>query len=807
MDHKSLTTLEYPKILERLASYADFRASAELALQVRPTTDLTEALNRLAATTEARRLLSVKSEVGIGGARDVRDLADRAGRGGVLTGSELQEIKNTLIASRELYRTFEKKEAEYPHLFITAQKLPPPPGVIETISRAISERGEVLDSASPKLGSIRSEIKIAHERLLSKLTKLLNDPKNQPHLQESLITQRNGRYVIPLRAESKGRIRAIVHDQSSSGATLFIEPLIAVELNNQYQELQLAERDEERRILSEISNQVGNYSPLIKTLVEGLAEIDLALMCAKYADDLRANEPVLLPFKKVAKDQKHPGSTIQLYHARHPLLDPETVVAIDVNLDEQTYALVITGPNTGGKTVTLKTVGLLALMAQSGLHIPAQSGSALSIFKDIYADIGDEQSIEQSLSTFSGHITNIVRILRRADAHCLVLFDELGAGTDPQEGSALARAILSHLVEKRITSLIATHYPELKAFAHATPGVVNASMEFDLRTLRPTYHLTIGLPGRSNALAIVNRLGLDKTIIEAARGMLDPTDLRAEDLLDEIHRQRDLARKARGAADRANYQAEKLRAELAAKLEKIEDERQSILEKARTEQAQEVDELRAELDDLRKALARAHQPLDALKPMQEKVENLQEKLQAPVERQSTPAAAPRALKLGDKVHVQSLKMDGVVAAISESEVEVQMGNLRIRARLNDITRPGKSEPIVEEVPAKKQSASSSQSSGSAAGSSRSTVFAASPGMELDLRGQRAEDALDVLDRYLESAYLAGMPFVRIIHGKGTGRLRQVIREALSRSEFVSRHETGQEKEGGEGVTVAHLDTD
>ncbi len=791
--------LEFPKVLERLAGYADFSASADLARSLRPTADLEEALARQAATREARRLLSVKSEVGIGGARDVRPLAERAARSGVLLPGELLEIKSTLIAGRDLFRALENKQAEYPHLAAMAQPLAPPPGLIEAISRTISDRGEVLDSASPKLASLRSEIKAAHERLLSRLQKMLQDPKNAPHLQEAIITLRNGRYVIPLRAESRGRIRAIVHDQSSSGATLFVEPLAVVELNNAWHELQLAERDEERRILSELSNQIGAHSPAIVAMVEALARLDLALMCAKYAEDLHAAEPVLTAFRKTGRE-KHPGSVIVLYQARHPLLDPQTVVPIDVTLDEHTYALVITGPNTGGKTVTLKTVGLLALMAQSGLHIPAQSGSALSIFRNIYADIGDEQSIEQSLSTFSGHITNIVRILRRMDSFSLVLLDELGAGTDPQEGSALARAILGYLIEKRVTSLIATHYPELKAYAHATPGVVNASMEFDLRSLKPTYRLTIGLPGRSNALAIAERLGLPPEILEAARGMINPTDLRAEDLLDEIHRQRDLARKARGEADRLRSQAENLRRELTRRLEKIEEERRVILEEARREQAEEIAALRAELDALRRELQRARQPLEALKPLQERLEELQSEAEKPLVRSVIEPARP--LRLGDKVRLRSLQMDGVITALGQSEIEVQMGNLRLRARPEEIERPGS--PAPEEEPPPPPSSAPRPVSAARQPASRPVVFTPSPGMELDLRGQRAEEAIEALQRYLESAYLSGMPFVRVIHGKGTGKLRQAVRDFLKQNEWVASWETGLDSEGGEGVTVVHL---
>jgi DNA mismatch repair protein MutS2 len=440
----------------------------------------------------------------------------------------------------------------------------------------------------------------------------------------------------------------------------------------------------------------------------------------------------------------------------------------------------------------------MVLMALSGLHIPAQSGSSLSVFREVYSDIGDEQSIEQSLSTFSGHITNIVRILKQADPQCLVLLDELGAGTDPQEGAALARSILSFLLDHKIPCLVATHYPELKAYAHNHPGVVNASMEFDLRTLRPTYHLNIGLPGRSNALLIAERLGLPQEIIEAARTTLNPDDLRADNMLDEIHHQRDLARQARGAADRAKFETEKLRASLAGRLEKIEDERLALLEKARLQSEEELESLHAELEELRRALSRARQPLEALKPLQEQIEEMQENVYAPVERRQVEQPSTNPIRLGEKVRVRSLKLDGLVTTLGESDVEVQIGVLRVRARLGDIQRGGESE---ESAPAP---ASAIEKLGKKVKKEDATPFYPSPGMELDLRGQRAEDALDALDRYLESAFLAGLPYVRIIHGKGTGRLRQVVREALQESPHISHWENGHDNEGGEGVTIGHL---
>lgn len=799
MDEKTLKTLEFPKVIDALCRYAAFSASRELAQELRPSTSLPEAQERLARTTEARHLLSIKAEVGVGGAMDVRPLAQLAKRGGVLSESDLLAVSGTLIASRSLYRSFEKNAANYVHLAEIASRFPPPAGVIEAISRCISDRAEVLDSASSRLASVRSEIKVSHERLLTKLEHMISDPHTSPMLQEAIITQRNGRYVIPLRAEFKSKVKSIVHDQSSSGATLFVEPIGVVELNNRYHELQLAEREEVHKVLVMLSETVGLEAEHIQTIVTALAEFDLALMCAKYADDLHATEPVLKPIHPPAKEH-HPGTTILLRHARHPLLDPERVVPIDMELDPLTFAVIITGPNTGGKTVTLKTVGLMIIMAQCGLHIPAQSGSEISYFDDVLADIGDEQSIEQSLSTFSGHITNIVRILNKSKSKTLVLLDELGAGTDPQEGSALARAIMLYLVEKRIPCLIATHYPELKALAHATPGVINASMEFDLKTLQPTYHLTLGIPGRSNALAIAKRLRLPDEILDSAKNMINPDELKADDLLNEIHHQREVARSARSAADRDRSLAQNLKNELSHRLDNIENERQMEMEKARKQAENELESLQNEMEEIRRELARARQPLDALKTIQEKVEIVETKVEKKVVRRRPAAVAgKRPLKIGDRVRVRTLNMEGTVTTLGELEAEVLVGNLRIRSRMDDLERPGE-EPQEEAVlPLKKTPPTGSTVT-------PATPFRPSPGMEIDLRGQRAEDALDALDRYLENAFLAGMPFVRIIHGKGTGRLRQVIREALQASSHVKQFESGAENEGGDGVTIAHLDT-
>lgn len=795
MDEKTLTILEYPKILSRLAGYASFSASQELAGALKPTRSLEEARRRQAVTSEAARLLSINDTVSIGGAVDIRPLASLAGRGGVLTPGELLNIKGTLVSARELYRVFDHAGDSYPRLFAMAAPLAPGLGLVDAISRCISERGEVMNQASDKLAGIRREVKAAHEKLLSKLDRIVNDGHIAPMLQEGIVTQRNGRYVIPLRADYKGRVKAIIHDQSASGATLFVEPLATVDLNNQWQELILQEQEEERRVLLDLSTQVGANAEALTHIVESLAELDFAFMCARYAQDLCAVEPELIMFEQGRPDN-HPGSTIKLYQARHPLLDPETVVPVDLVLDEKTFALVLTGPNTGGKTVTLKTLGLLVLMAQSGLHIPVRSGSALNVFPKIFADIGDEQSIEQSLSTFSGHIRNIVHILRRADRASLVLFDELGAGTDPQEGAALARAILSNLIQRGITCLVATHYPELKTYAHSTPGAINGSMEFDLKSLRPTYRLNIGLPGRSNALLIAEKIGLPADIIEDARSSTSPEDMRAEDLLDEIHNQRDLARTDRAAAETARLDAEKLKQQLFDRLSIIEDERRAVLENARLEAEKRITDLEDELADLRKDLLKARQPLQALEKPRESLDDLREKTEKPVERKTGTSAPKTGLRLGERVRIRSLGMEGIICGISADDVEVQVGSMRLRTRQDEIERR-------TGTPAAEKAVEPPSRSFSGAGSS----IAPSPGMEIDLRGQRAEDALIAMDRYIESAYLAGMPFVRIIHGKGTGKLRQVLRDALRASPHVTRWEDGLRNEGGEGVTVAHLQED
>jgi len=807
MDTKTLHVLEYDKILERLKSYCDFSASMDLARALQPTANFEEAQRLLNETTEARNLFTV-NDIGIGGAHDIRPAVDLAARGGVLDPQQLLDIKSTLISCREIKKSLERKTDEYPRLTQIAAGLPESHGIVDAITRIVSDRGEVLDSASPKLASLRREIKIAHGRLMSRLQRYLTESANK--LQEPIITQRDGRYVIPLRAEFKGQIKAVVHDQSSSGATLFIEPLPVVELNNAMRELQLQERDEERRILHELSAQVGEHREEFTYGVENLAVLDLIFAKAKYAEDLKASEPLLHQLKAPGaqrspkhenQEQKVESKTlIQLIRARHPLLDSATVVPIDIDPKPGTRAIVITGPNTGGKTVSLKTVGLLVLMAQSGLHIPVQSGSELPCFHAVYADIGDEQSIEQSLSTFSGHITNIIRILKKIDAHSLVIFDELGSGTDPQEGAALARAILNHLLESGCTTLVATHYPELKTFAHSTEAVVNASLEFDIKTLRPTYKLTIGLPGRSNALAIATRLGLDQKIVEAARSEVNPESLRADKLLDDIRKERNRTSREREKLEKARGKLETQTKEIDKRLEKIEDERRDVLAKARAEGELEIAVLKRNIDSLKSQLRKAKQPLEAINAIEEKMEVIEQKVEAPVARQVVVNVErpTGTLRLGERVTVSTLNAEGVVTALGESDAEVQIGSLRVRARLVDLARKSRE----EEIPQGKMKEERPQTADG--GRSSVVVSTKSPGLELNLRGKLVDEGLDELEKYLERAYSAGLLFVRIVHGKGTGRMRDAVRNALKSSSYVASFEEPKDGEGGAGVTVATM---
>ena len=790
MDEKSINTLELPAILESLSGYAGFSGSTDMAHDLRPTIDLIEAQARLQGTSEARNLLEVKPDLTIGGARDIRSTVAAADRGAVLEPTQLLDVKSTLLAARRFKSIFEEDHDLYPVLQAISGRIELHIDILDDISRTLDERGEVLDSASPELNKIRRELQVSRDRLLSKLQKIISDPKTTPMLQEPIITQRDGRYVIPLRAEFKGKFKSVVQDQSASGATLFVEPIQTVELNNGVRELELSERDEILRILKTLSELVGDAADSLSITVECLAEIDLALAKARYANELLAVQPVLYS-PETRSPEEQPASKLNLIQARHPLLDPKDVVPIDLVLDNDIRVLVITGPNTGGKTVSLKTAGLLSLMASCGLHIPAEGGSELSLFDAVYADIGDEQSIEQSLSTFSSHISNIIRILEHATQQSLVLLDELGAGTDPQEGAALARAILDELLGRDVMTLIATHISSLKSYAHLTDNVRNASVEFDLDSLRPTYRLLIGLPGRSNALAIAGRLGMDPGILDDARNLVSEDDLVTDALLDDIYQQRDQARQTTQDLEETTEKVRLRAEELDVRLSDIDQERRELLLKARQEADEELAELRREIRKLRRRLTLAGQPLEAIESIAEEAKSVEDTFASkPIPEVDVREPRELSVALGDKVYLKSIESYGVVTSLSEAHAEVQVGRLRVRARLDELTAKAETkEPAIKKT---KRAASTV------------TSLREPPPLELDLRGMPVDEALEVLDRRLDASYLAGMPYIRIVHGKGTGKLRTSIRAALKDNSYVASFAPGERGEGGDGVTVVRL---
>jgi DNA mismatch repair protein MutS2 len=810
MDEKILGTLEYYKVLRQLEKYCVFSASSELAQDLKPISDYENICLYLSETSEAKRFLRLHPDFSIGGARDIRKNVILAERGGILETSEILDIKYTLIAARNLCRRFDKHQEEFHNLFSILKEIPGPTGVVAKISSVISDDGEIFDSASIKLSGIRRDLVINHERLLSKLKKIIGDSKNSKYLQEPIITQRDGRYVIPLRSEYKGRIKSIIHDQSSSGATIFIEPVSVVSLNNKYRELHIEEDQEIRRILAELSANIGQFSSELCQVVNTLARFDFTFAKAKYAEEIMAEEPRLYETRQVPhKEQIH----FKLLQARHPLLDQKTVVPIDVELAPGILSLVITGPNTGGKTVTLKTIGLLVLMAQSGLHIPAQLGSEISVFRNIFADIGDEQSIEQSLSTFSSHIKNIIRILSLANQSSLVLLDELGAGTDPQEGAALARAILEKFVSEEITTIVTTHHPQLKIYAHSKQGVLNASVEFDIDTLKPTYRLIIGLPGRSNALAIAERLGLMKEIIDLARSDINPDELKVDDLLDEILEQRELAKISRNEAEFKRVEIEKMRFELIKHLNQLEKERLEILTKTKKDAENELEQLREEIKRARLRLKRARQPLELLSEIEEDVNLIEANLDHfPVDEDVLIEDTKdylfsencRSLDIGTKVSIKSLGKKGIITSIVDDEIEVQVGILRIRTKVKDLSFSEDDIGLTENTNQYQKTEDKQIKKGTFKRTTSVLEMKPTPGIELDLRGLRADEALERLESYIDSAFLSGLPFARIIHGKGTGKLRSVVRSELSSNSQIESFEGGKGNEGGDGVTIIRL---
>ncbi len=779
----SLATLELPKVLGRLAEEATFSLGRERVLALAPTTDLEEARSRLAFTAEAVRLLDEQPRTTLGGPRDVQEALLRAGRGGDLRPTELVEVLATLRSARSVAAQLGALDPErFPRLATLGRAIPVHPELIRRLEEVVDDEGEVLDSASPRLRRLRAEVRAAAGRLQQRLRTLVTE--YGPFLQEAIVTSRGGRHVIPVRADARSRVRGIVHDTSASGATLYVEPMAVVELQNQLTEAESQEREEVDRILHEVSGHIAAEAPEIGRAMELLAELDLQLAKARYARLTRAVEPAL-------NDQ----GVLVLRQARHPLLTGE-VVPIDFELGRGFLVVVISGPNTGGKTVALKTVGLLTLMAQTGLFVPAAEAE-IAVREAVLADIGDEQSIEQNLSTFSSHMTRIIAILsvveevrRRCPERppVLVLLDELGAGTDPSEGSALARAILTYLGDRRVATVATTHSSDLKAFAHERPDAVNASVTFDVETLSPTYRLEIGLPGRSAALAVAERLGLDSRILRGARRHLGSEGVRMEALLRDIEQERDAAAQERERLARERQRAEALQAELESARRRLEEERARVLEAARAEAAAELDRVLAELAQIRAETRQGGLDRSAVDRLRRRARQLEEHVLPPVRpRQVAATPLEGRPEVGDAVRVTRLGQVGELTAVfPDGQAEVQLGPMRVRVAMAELDRVRRTEADLEPeapLPVRRRQPVPYQ---------------------LDLRGWRVEDALEEMENYLNDAALSGTTTVRILHGKGTGALRAAIRERLAAHPLVHSSEPAPPHGGGDGVTVVRL---
>lgn len=784
IDERVLEILELPKILAALAEKTASPLGREKAEALRPSTDPAVVRVWQEETAEAVRLLRRHEAVPLDGVHDIRPWVIRAQKGGTLQPDELAAIAQTLKAGRRL-KAFLLKATEDgtgSRLRAMAERLIGFSELEQTIAGAIGEHGEVLDTASPALRAIRAEIRALESRIRETLEGFIRNPATQKRLQEPLITVRNGRYVLPVKQEYRHAFGGIVHDQSASGATLFIEPQAVVALGNRLREAQRREEREIERILAHLSAQVAAAGDGLLANAETLGQLDFTFAKALLAREQDAGKPAL-----------NTKGYLVLRRARHPLIPKDRVVPIDVELGRSFTSLVITGPNTGGKTVTLKTIGLLTLMAQAGLHIPAEADSDVAVFSGVYADIGDEQSIEQSLSTFSSHMTHIIRILRQVDENSLVLLDELGAGTDPTEGAALATAILDDLHRRGVRTVATTHYSELKAYAYNRPGVMNASVEFDSETLRPTYRLLIGVPGRSNAIAIARRLGLPEEIVEAARSRLSEDEQRVEAMIASLEENRKRAEAERQEAERLRREVERLRDELARERERFAQEKNRLLEKAEREAAQAVEKARREaeaiLAELREqakaeqASIREHR-LIALR-------NQLDRARVRFEREAYPRPArranPRPVREGDAVRVLTLGQKGtVLEKAGDREWLVSVGLMKVKVKESDLELL-EEERQEEWVPV-------------------ATVKGAGGGVspELDLRGHTVEEALVELDQYLDRALMAGLNRVTVIHGKGTGALRSGVQEFLKRHKHVRAFRLGGPGEGGSGVTVVEL---
>lgn len=784
MNKRVLRILEFEKIKEGLMKHAASSLGKEKAANLLPSYHFDEIVKWQEETDEAAKVIRLKGQAPLGGIFDIRPSLKRAQIGGDLSSNELLDIASTIYGGRQIKNFIEgmvEDGIELPILISFIEQIIPLTELERKIKNCIDDHGHVMDGASDKLRSIRHTLRSAESRIREKLDSLTRSSSAQKMLSDAIITIRNDRFVIPVKQEYRSAYGGIVHDQSASGATLFIEPQAVVDLNNQLQEARAKEKQEVERILHELTQFVAEDAEPMLHNVKILTEIDFMFAKALYGSKMKASKPKM-----------NQEGRIRLFKARHPLIDINQVVPNDIILGEDYSAIVITGPNTGGKTVTLKTLGLLTLMAQSGLQIPALDGSEMTVFSSVFADIGDEQSIEQSLSTFSSHMTNIVEILKRVDSNSLVLFDELGAGTDPQEGAALAIAILDDVYSRGAKVVATTHYPELKAYGYNRSGVINASVEFDVETLSPTYRLLLGVPGRSNAFEISSRLGLSSHVIENAKGFVSSETNKVENMIASLEESRKQAEEEWSEAEEIRKDAEKLHNELQKQIIALNEERDQLLEKAE-EQAKEAienakDEAEAIIRDLRKMKFNAdqavkeHELIEARKRLEDAVPTLQKNKKI-IQKQK----AKQKLLPGDEVKVTSLDQRGhIVEQISDSEFQVQIGILKMKVKEKDLEYISRPTPVATKPLA----------------TIRGSDHHVKP--ELDLRGERFEDAVLMVEKYIDDALLAGYPSVSIIHGKGTGALRKGVHDFLKKHRHVKAYRLGGFAEGGSGMTYVEL---
>ena len=788
MNDKTYRVLEYNKIKELLRDEAASSMTKEIIGELSPSFDEYKVNEMLAETTEAVSVIMHKGALPLGAFYDIEGFVNLADKGGVLTMKQLLEILYNLQAARHAVNFLKSDLPTLKRIHGLADVISINKHLEDEIDRSIISEDEMADNASPELKSIRRSIGLQNDAIRNKMNSIIASSENRTMLQDAIVTMRQGRYVIPVKQEHKNKFSGIIHDQSSSGATLFIEPQTIVNMNNELRELELAEKKEMNRILASLSAWSAMLQTGIKNNQRILTELDFIFAKGRLASKMKAEEP-----------RMNTKGYLNIKEARHPLIDSKKVVPITVSLGRGYDTLIITGPNTGGKTVTLKTVGLLVLMAQSGLHVPAAQGTEIPLFKNVHADIGDEQSIEQSLSTFSSHMTNIVDIVKEADDNTLVLLDELGAGTDPTEGAALAISILNELYGKGAKTLATTHYTELKKYAIATYGVQNASMEFDVETLSPTYRLSIGTPGRSNAFEISRKLGLPEYIIGYAKGLLEREDIVFEDVITSIEKDRKAAEEERDEAIMLNLQIKRLKEELDMQQQKFAEQKEKILQKARYEARELINEAKEFADEVRKELQEIERYEDSAernrrhesvrRRIREKHNKYREKIEIP---ENTKPVNADDLKIGDRVKVVTLNQKGNVISLPDekNELQVQVGLMKINVSLNQVAK-------IEDGKDKKSGERSRF--GNLYQSKVKTVLPT-----INVVGKVLDDALMDVDKYLDDAYIAGLKEVTVIHGRGAGILREGLSDMFRTHKHVAKSRKGSYNEGGDGVTIVTL---